>query len=210
MSRDERLGVGRGLRHRKLLAVVQVRALLTMVTMVIMSTHVVVGGGRPIPRASGGLQVVSSPDNVQNLRVEHVELGVVHVFYDLVADDPQATFDVILQVSQDAGETFDLRATSVSGDAGQEIGVGGGKRIVWEAGRDVERMEVAKFVYSVVARLDSGLFPAASAGPQEWMTSLPDTMAFLSQTATGLRLEFVGASRTGALVSISRRSRTNL
>ena len=199
MSRDERLGVGRGLRHRKLLAVVQVRALLTMVTMVIMSTHVVVGGGRPIPRASGGLQVVSSPDNVQNLRVEHVELGVVHVFYDLVADDPQATFDVILQVSQDAGETFDLRATSVSGDAGQEIGVGGGKRIVWEAGRDVERMEVAKFVYSVVARLDSGLFPAASAGPQEWMTSLPDTMAFLSQTATGLRLEFVGASRYGGL-----------
>ena len=98
--------------------------------------------GGPNPRTSGGLQAVSSPDNVQNVRVEHVGLGVVHVFYDLVADEPQTTFDVILQVSQDAGETFDLRATSVSGDAGQEIGAGDGKRIVWEAGRDVERMEV--------------------------------------------------------------------
>ena len=192
MSRDERLGVGRGLGHRRLLAVVQVIALLTMVTMVTMFTHVVVG-------TSGGPQVVSSQDNVQNLRVEHVGLGIVHVFYDLVADDPQATFDVTLQVSQDAGETFDLTATSVSGDAGQEIGVGGGKRIVWEAGRDVERMEVEKFVYSVVARLDSPLVPAASAGPQEWMTSLPDTIAFLSETATGLRLEFVGDSRYGDL-----------
>ena len=196
MSRDERLGVRRGLGHRQLLAVVQVIALLTMVTM---STHVVVGGGRTIPPTSGGPQVVSSPDNVQNLRVEHVGLGVVHVFYDLVADDPQTTFDVILQVSQDAGETFDLPATSVSGDAGQEIGVGGGKRIVWEAGRDVERMEVEKFVYSVVARLDSPLLPAASAGRQEWMTSLPNTRAFLSQTATGLRLDLVGASRYGGL-----------
>ena len=104
MSRDERFGVGRGLGHRRLLTVVQVIALLTMVTMF---THVVVG-------TSGGSQVVSSPDNVQNLRVEHVGLGVVHVFYDLVADEPQTTFDVILQVSQDAGETFDLRATSRS------------------------------------------------------------------------------------------------
>ena len=196
MSRDERLGVGRGLGHRRLLTVAQVIALLTMVAM---STHVVVGGGRPIPRTSGGLQAVSSPDNVQNVRVEHVGLGVVHVFYDLVADEPQTTFDVILQVSRDAGETFDLRATSVSGDAGQEIGAGDGKRIVWEAGRDVERMEVETFVYRVVARLDSALLPAASAGPEEWMTSLPDTMASLSPTATGLRLEFSGASRYGGL-----------
>ena len=51
----------------------------------------------------------------------------------------------------------------------------------------------------VVARFDSPLFPAASAGPQEWNTSLPDTMAFLRRTATGLRLEFVGASRYGGL-----------
>ena len=197
MSRDERLGVGRGLGHRQLLTVAQVIALLTMVAM---STHVVVGGGRPIPRTSGGLQAVSSPDNVQNVRVEHVGLGVVHVFYDLVADEPQTTFDVILQVSQDAGETFDLRATtSVSGDAGQEIGAGDGKRIVWEAGRDVERVEVEKFVYRVVARLNSALLPAASAGPEEWMTSLPDTMAYLSPTTTGLRLEFAGASRYGGL-----------
>ena len=151
MSRDERLGVGRGFGQRQLLTVVQVLALLTMVTMVTlvtMTTHVVAAGERPIPHTSGGLQVVSSPDNVQNVRVEHVRLGVVHVFYDLVADDPQTTFDVILQFSQDAGETFDL-TTSVSGDAGQEIGVGAGKRIVWEAGRDIERMEVEKFVYSV-------------------------------------------------------------
>ena len=199
MSRDERLGVGRGLGHCQLLTVAQVIALLTMVTMVIMSTHVVAGGGRPVPRTSGGLQVISSPDYVQNVRVEHVGRGVVHVFYDLVADEPQTTFDVILQVSQDAGETFDLRATSVSGDAGQEIGVGGGKRIVWEAGRDVERMEVETFVYRVVARVDTALLPAASAGSEEWMTSLPDTMAYLSQTTTGLRLEFVGASRYGGL-----------
>ena len=196
MSRDERLGVGRGLGHSRLLTVVQAIALLTMVTM---STHVVVGGGRTTQPTSGGPQVVSTPDNVQNLRVEHVGLGVVHVFYDLVADDPQTTFDVILQVSQDAGESFDLTATSVSGDAGQEIGVGGGKRIVWDAGRDVERMEVEKFVYSVVARVDPPLVPAASAGPQEWMTSLPDTMAYLSRTATGLRLEFVGDSNYGGL-----------
>ena len=208
MSRDERLGVGREFGHRQLLTVVRVIANLTMVamvtmvsmvTMVTMTTHVVAGGGRPILRASGGLQAVSSADNVQNLRVEHVGLGVVHVFYDLVDDDPQTTFDVILQVSQDAGATFDLTATSVSGDAGQEIGVGGGKRIVWEAGRDVERMEVEKFAYSVVARFDSPLFPAASAGPQEWMTSLPDTTALLSRTATGVRLEFVGDSRYGGL-----------
>ena len=46
MSRDERLGVGRGPGHRQLLTVARVIALLTMVAM---STHVVVGGGRPQP-----------------------------------------------------------------------------------------------------------------------------------------------------------------
>lgn len=199
MSRDERLGVGRAFGHRRRLTAVQVKALLTMLIMLTMNTHVVVGAERTSPPTSGGPQAVSSSDNVQNLRVEHVGLGVVHVFYDLVADDSQTTFDVVLQVSQDAGETFELTATSVSGDAGQEIGVGGGKRIVWAAGRDVERMEVEKFVYSVVARVDFPLFPAASARPQEWMTSLPDTTAYLSQTATGLRLEFAGASRYGGL-----------
>jgi hypothetical protein len=75
---------------------------------------------------------------VDNVRFERVAGGVINIYYDLKSDDPAATFAILLDVSLDGGETFALKAVNATGDVGR-VAPGPGKRIVWEAGKDVER-----------------------------------------------------------------------
>ena len=61
---------------------------------------------------------------------------LVDITYDL-ADDDHATLSVTIKISQDAGATWDVPCTSVSGDGiGSEVTPGKGKSIVWDAGAD--------------------------------------------------------------------------
>lgn len=77
---------------------------------------------------------------------------MVHITYDLVSSDPRAVFAVTLDASQDRGATFTVRPLTVSGDVGPGVTPGTGKRIVWESGRDVERLEIDQFRFRISAQ----------------------------------------------------------
>jgi hypothetical protein len=114
-------------------------------------------------------QVFTTPKGeAENVRFEQVGGGTVNIFYDLVASDPRAVFLVTLDASQDRGSTFTVRPTSVSGDVGQGVAPGTGKRIVWESGRDVERLEIDQFRFRISAQagpLELKVDPAAASSP---------------------------------------------
>ena len=111
-------------------------------------------------------QVFVTPQGeAQNVRFEQREAGIVHVFYDLVSNDARALFSVVLEASQDRGSTFGMRPQNLTGDTGKGITPGAGKRIVWDSGKDVERVQIDQFRFRIVAtagRLES--VPASPAG----------------------------------------------
>ena len=82
---------------------------------------------------------------VDQVRFERVAGGVINIFYDLKSDDPGANFAILLEVSLDGGQTFALRPRNVSGDVGPAIAAGLGKKIVWDAGKDVETVQIEQF-----------------------------------------------------------------
>ncbi|OGA54741.1 MAG: hypothetical protein A3G25_12380 [Betaproteobacteria bacterium RIFCSPLOWO2_12_FULL_63_13] len=112
-------------------------------------------------------QVFTTPKGeAENVTFEQVGGGVVHIVYDLVASDPRAVFRVTLDASQDRGNTFTVRPVSVSGDVGEGVAPGTGKRIVWESGRDVERLEIDQFRFRISAQAGPlELKPEPSAAP---------------------------------------------
>jgi hypothetical protein len=85
-----------------------------------------------------------------NIRVEVVEGGVVRIFYDLVGADPQQVVAVRVVASQDEGRTFDLTPVTITGDVGPAIAPGPGKRITWEAARDIERLDADRLRIRIV------------------------------------------------------------
>jgi len=77
--------------------------------------------------------------------------GVVVVSYDLISNNPAATFTVVLEVSGDGGKSYTVSPRTVSGDIGPAVRAGVGKRITWEAARDVENLEIDRYRYRVKA-----------------------------------------------------------
>lgn len=94
---------------------------------------------------------VSPKGEAQNVRVEQRENGIVHIIYDLSASDPRAIFSVRFEASQDNGTTFDMQPKSVTGDAGEGVTPGVGKRIIWDSGKDVERVQIAQLRFRISA-----------------------------------------------------------
>ncbi len=100
------------------------------------------------PAASQGQP--PAPGAVNNLS-SVVRGGLVEVSYDLTTDHPSRRFSVALTVSDDEGQTFEIIPRTVSGDVGATVAGGTGKRITWEAARDVETVELGSLRYRVVA-----------------------------------------------------------
>jgi len=101
---------------------------------------------------SGQRQVFSPPSGrVENVRFEQGDGGVIHIYYDLQSADTKALFSVALEVSSDGGKTYAVKPQSLSGDVGPNVKSGSGKKIVWEAGKDVESVGVGAFAFNVVA-----------------------------------------------------------
>jgi hypothetical protein len=97
-------------------------------------------------------QVFSSPQGkVENVRFEQTAAGTITVTYDLTSSDPTATFQIMLEVSRDGGKTFTVQPKSVSGDIGQGVRPGPGKRILWEASKDIEALVIDQFRFNVRA-----------------------------------------------------------
>lgn len=94
---------------------------------------------------------VSPKGEAQNVRVEQRENGIVHIIYDLSSNDPRAVFSVRVEASQDSGTTFDMQPKSVTGDAGEGVTPGVGKRIMWDSGKDVERVQIAQLRFRIFA-----------------------------------------------------------
>jgi hypothetical protein len=85
--------------------------------------------------------------------------GVVVISYDLISASPTAQFSVVLEASADGGKTYALHPRTVKGDVGPAVTAGNGKQITWEAAQDVEKLEVDRYRYRVVAQ------PLTAQGP---------------------------------------------
>jgi hypothetical protein len=122
-----------------------------------------------------------APSPVGNLNVSAVG-GIVTLTFDLPAQ-PGQTYTVTVEVSTNAGRTFDLNPKSVTGDIGRGIAGGAGKRIVWESARDIESMQMDLFRYRVMQTVERVEMPspdksnAAGTGPTGGTQSRPPTMA---------------------------------
>jgi hypothetical protein len=88
--------------------------------------------------------------SIENVRFEDVGLSVIHVVYNLTSDTPSRPFDVSLLVSQDGGTTFGNTAMTVTGDIGPGVFGGADRRIVWQAGQDVERLDTEQLQFRVI------------------------------------------------------------
>jgi hypothetical protein len=94
---------------------------------------------------------VTPRGEAQNVRFEQGENGVITVFYDLISTEPRAVFAVALEASHQSGGAISMQPGSISGDVGNAIRPGIGKRIVWDAAKDVERVQVDRFRFRINA-----------------------------------------------------------
>lgn len=126
---------------------------LLILTSGLIATHPAFAQAQTGPRATGVRSEVSG--------------NTITVFYDLVgATSPTATFTVTLQASLDGGQTFTVRPVSVTGDVGPNVRAGTGKRIVWDATKDVQILQLNRFSFSVVvAPARAGTSTAAPTQP---------------------------------------------
>jgi len=84
---------------------------------------------------------VSSTADARNLRVEAGPAGSVVITYDLVSSDAKVVVTAALQASRAPGGAFDIAPASVRGDVGPGLSPGSGKRIIWDAAKDVEDLQ---------------------------------------------------------------------
>ena len=82
---------------------------------------------------------------------------MVDITYD-VADPDSPTLTVYLKVSADGGATWKGPVELVSGDVGRGIVPGGGKRLVWDAGKELPNQFGVKYRYRIGAS-DQWLVP---------------------------------------------------
>src|SRR5262245_31379942 len=86
-------------------------------TLVVASAGALVAAAGLFGGSTSGNQVFVTPKGqADNVRFSVVAGGVVQVTYDLVSDDPRATFAVNLEVSDDAGRSWNVRPKSLTGD----------------------------------------------------------------------------------------------
>ena len=83
------------------------------------------------------LRAQNANPEVTNLRFEQRTDGThkVDIYYDLYDADGNA-MTVTMEVSADAGQSYTLQATSLTGDIGANITSGNNKHIVWDFGID--------------------------------------------------------------------------
>lgn len=101
-------------------------------------------------------------------RVENTQVvisgAIVNVTYDLIASNPQSTFEVGLEASQNGGSTYDLKPKAVTGDVGPGIRPGTAKKIVWQAAKDTDSLQLGQFRFRVAITPQASPQVAADAG----------------------------------------------
>ena len=74
----------------------------------------------------------------------------VEIVYDLEDADGDL-MTVSLQVSSDGGSNFDIEARTLTGDVGERIAGGKGKKILWQVAEDLPDLYGTNFVFEVIA-----------------------------------------------------------
>ena len=107
-------------------------------------------------------QVLAVDPTVSNVQAkQRAGSRLVDITYDVV-DPDSPTLTVYLKVSVDGGATWKGPVELVSGDAGQHIVPGSGKRLVWDAGKEMPNQFGVKYRYRIGAS-DQWLAPAGMA-----------------------------------------------
>ena len=124
----------------------------------------------------GPLEGQASGEGVTNVRCE-LERDQVIILYDLVG---KGSYMVTIHLSEDAGLSFPFQLKSVSGDVGEGVEPGQGKKVVWDCLRDMEDLKGRGIVFEVRATrlqerrtwpwlLGAGVVGAAGWGVNEWI-----------------------------------------
>jgi hypothetical protein len=82
------------------------------------------------------------------MRTERAGAGVVRIVYDLNGA-AAALFSVALEVSNDGGQSFTVRASALTGDVGPGVSAGSDKVIVWDSAKDIEDLQIERIVFRV-------------------------------------------------------------
>lgn len=78
----------------------------------------------------------------------------IQVTYDL---EGKGAYAVSLRLLEDGGKSVKVVSRAVSGDVGQEVTPGKGKKIVWDALKDAESLEGNGFIFEVRAVRPGGI-----------------------------------------------------
>ena len=93
-------------------------------------------------------------------KIENVQVllpgSTVVVTYDITGGNSTDEFTVALTYSSDGGNNFSKPLRSVSGDVGEKIKPGRGKKITWDVLKDVNALLGEDFVFKVVAKGKNG------------------------------------------------------
>lgn len=150
------------------------------------------------------VQVAPGRATAENMQIAF-SAGVVTITYDLVAPETQGTLDVTLEVSTNGGQTYDVQPRSMSGDVGRAVSAGPGKRVVWEAGKDVESLQTDQFRFRVVIQVvmrseNPPATPPAESSPGVQLPTVtpPSVSPQGRQASTGNRLLWPGLALFGA------------
>ena len=144
-------------------------------------------------------QVTATPTaDARNLRVEGLADGSVGIVYDLVASDPRANVSILLEASTNADGLFDVTPHSLRGDVGPGIQPGSGRRIIWDAAKDVEDVRPDRFRFRVRVSTSSSSVPGPADSSRATLTviTIPEgAMIALDGRPLGLSpLELRGVS----------------
>ena len=162
---------------------------LRYVTATMIAVAIVAAAHASAGRTRPNEQVFVTPRaQAENVRFAQPRPGLIEVTYGPVSDDPRAVFSVTLDASDDGGQTWNVKPKNMTGDVGANVTPGTGKRIVWEAGKDVEVLKFDQFRFRlnpVAARLPplrtatGGLSvqttPAGATGPRRRAIAWVDT-----------------------------------
>ncbi|MBI4645328.1 MAG: hypothetical protein HY738_01740, partial [Bacteroidia bacterium] len=99
-------------------------------------------------------QLKSNPQKLSISNVHSQQQGdSVLIYYDILGTTPEQKFDIRVHCSTDGGKIYGEALKSVSGDVGENITGGAGKIIIWDALKDVQKIEGKNIKFDVRAKV---------------------------------------------------------